>query len=139
MPRTAKKDPNLKPGKPLKSANLSDRAAIAWDRLVGQLEGAQIQLTTAHSPLLTLAATLSADIAQAWEVVKEEGAYITNRKTGAVQEHPASKKLDALRRDYIKVLTCLGTRAVAAPPHDAGPSLEDILSGNGEWRHESQS
>jgi phage terminase small subunit len=132
MPRTVKKDPNLKPGKPEKPVNLSARAAVAWDRLVSQLESAQIQLTTAHSSLLSIASTLSADIADAWEVVKEKGAYVTNHKTGAVQEHPASKKLDALRRDLIKVLTCLSVRAVPAPPPDAGPSLEDILSGKAE-------
>jgi phage terminase small subunit len=128
MPRTVRKDHDLKPGKPAKSTNLSDRAAFAWDRLVDQLESAHIQLSTAHSPLLTLAATLSADIAEAWEVVKKEGSYITNRKTGAVQEHPASKKLDALRRDYIKVRVTLGTRAVAAPPPHEGPTLEDLLN-----------
>jgi|SRR5580700_168759 phage terminase small subunit len=128
MPRTVRKDTNLKPGKPEKPANLSARASIAWNRLVSQLEGAQIQLTTAHSSLLSIASTLSADIADSWETVKENGAYITNKKTGAVQEHPASKKLDALRRDLIKVLTCLSVRAVPAPPPDNGPSLEDILS-----------
>lgn len=128
MPRTVKKDANLKPGKPEKPVNLSARAAIAWDRLVSQLKGAQIQLTTAHSSLLSIASTLSADIADAWEVVRVKGAYITNTKTGAVQEHPASKKLDALRRDLIKVLVTLGTRAVPAPPPDNGPTLEDILN-----------
>jgi phage terminase small subunit len=132
MPRTVKKDANLKPGKPEKPVNLSPRAAVAWDRLVSQLEGAQIQLTTAHSSLLSIASTLSADIADAWETVKVKGAYITNAKTGAVQEHPASKKLDALRRDLIKVLTCLSVRAVPAPPPNNGPSLEDILSGKAE-------
>jgi phage terminase small subunit len=130
MPRTVRKDANLKVGKPVKPVNLSNRAAIAWDRLVSQLEDAQIQLTTAHSSLLSIAATLSADIADAWETVKEKGAYITNKKTGAVQEHPASKKLDALRRDLIKVLVTLGTRAVAAPPPDNGPTLEEILNSN---------
>jgi phage terminase small subunit len=129
MPRTVKQDANLKPGKPEKPVNLSDRAAIAWDRLVSQLEGAQIQLTTAHSSLLSIASTLSADIADAWETVKAQGAYITNKKTGAVQEHPASKKLDALRRDLIKVLTCLSVRAVPAPPKHEGPTLEDVLNG----------
>ena len=128
MPRTVKKDANLKAGQPLKPANLSDRAAIEWDRLVSELGAAQIQVSTAHRALLSLAATIAADIAQAWEVVKAEGAYITNKKTGAVQEHPASKKLDALRRDYVKVLTTLGTRAVAAPEPDKGPTLEDILN-----------
>jgi phage terminase small subunit len=129
VPRTVKRDANLKPGKPEKPVNLSARAAIAWDRLVSQLEAAQIQLTTAHSSLLSIASTLSADIADAWEVVRVKGAYITNPKTGAVQEHPASKKLDALRRDLIKVLVTLGTRAVAAPPPDNGPTLEDLLKG----------
>jgi phage terminase small subunit len=62
-------------------------------------------------------------------VVKVEGAYITNKKTGVVQVHPASKTLNELRRDYIKVLTALGTRAVAAPPPENGPTLEDILNG----------
>jgi len=42
---------------------------------------------------------------------------------------PLSKRLDALRRDYIKVLKCFGTRATPAPPPDNGPSLEDLLNG----------
>jgi phage terminase small subunit len=130
MPRTAKQDANLKPGTPLKPGNLSDRAAREWDRLTSELEGAQIQVSTAHRALLSLAATIAADIGQAWEVVKKEGAYITNKKTGAVQVHPASKTLNELRRDYIKVLTALGTRAVAAPPPNNGPSLEDLLNGD---------
>jgi phage terminase small subunit len=128
MPRTAKKDPNLKPGQPLKPSNLSDRAAREWDRLTSELEGAHIQVSTAHRALLSLAATIAADIGQAWEVVKAEGAYITNKKTGVLQVHPASKTLNELRRDYIKVLTALGTRATAAPPPADGPSLEEILS-----------
>jgi phage terminase small subunit len=128
MPRTVKKDANLQPGKPVKPDNLSDRASTAWDRLTDQLEAAHIQVTTAHSPLLTLAATIAADISKAWEVVKKEGEYSTNRKTGVAQVHPASKRLDALRRDYIKVLTALGTRAMAAPPPDNGPTLEELLS-----------
>jgi phage terminase small subunit len=132
MPRTAKKDPNLKPGKPLKPTNLSDRAALEWDRLTSELEGAHIQVSTANRPMLALAATIAADIAQAWEVVKEEGSYLTNKKTGVVQVHPACKMLNELRRDYIKVLTALGTRAVAAPPAHEGPTLEDILDGRAE-------
>ena len=128
MPRTVKKDPNLQPGKPLKPDNMSDRAAKEWDRLTAELETAHIQVSTAHRPLLSLAATIAADIAKAWEVVKAEGEYLTNRKTGVVQAHPASKRLDALRRDYIKVLTALGTRATPAPPLDNGPTLEELLS-----------
>jgi phage terminase small subunit len=132
MPRTAKLDKNLKPGQPLKSANLSDRAAREWDRLVGELAASQIQLSEANRPMLSLAATIAADIAAAWEVVKEEGQYLRNPKTGVTQLHPAAKMLNELRRDYIKVLAQLGARAVAAPPPDNGPSLEDILNGRAE-------
>lgn len=128
MPRTVRKDANLKAGTPQKSANLSARAALEWDRLVSVLTSSNIQVSESHAPLLSLAATISADIATAWEVLKTEGEYITNRKTGAVQEHPASKKLCALRRDYMKVLAMLGTRALPVPPKDEGPSLEDVLN-----------
>jgi phage terminase small subunit len=129
MPRTVRKDANLKAGQPAKPENLSARAAIEWDRLVSELGTAQIQVSTAHRALLSLAATIAADIAQAWEVVKAEGAYITNAKTGAVQVHPASKTLNELRRDYIKVLVTLGTRATPTPPPDNGPTLEEYLDG----------
>jgi phage terminase small subunit len=128
MPRTVRKDAHLKPGKPVKPDNLSARAAHEWDRLTGELESAQIQITTAHRTLLVLAATLAADIAKAWDTVKREGEYITNTKTGVVQAHPASKRLDALRRDYIKVLVTLGIRALPAEKLDEGPTLDEMLN-----------
>lgn len=131
MSRTAKKDPNLKPGQPLKSENLSARASAEWDRLTGELAASQIQLSEANRPMLSLAATIAADIKDCWETVKEDGRYLTNKKTGVVSLHPACKMLNELRRDYIKVLAQLGARAVAAPPVDNSPSLEDILSGKG--------
>jgi len=44
--------------------------------------------------------------------------------------HPASKRLDALRRDYIKVLAMLGLRAaVAAPDEEHEQTLEEFLNG----------
>lgn len=129
MPRTVKKDTNLQPGKPLKPSNLSVRASTEWDRLTGELESAQIQVTAAHRSPLSLAATIAADIADAWDVVKEEGAYSLNVKTGAVQAHPASKRLDTLRRDYIKVLAMLGLRtAVAGQDPTKEETLEDLLN-----------
>jgi P27 family predicted phage terminase small subunit len=128
MPRTVRKDSNLQPGKPAKPEHLSALASKEWDRLTSELETASIQVTTAHRALLSIAATLSADIRQAWETVKREGQYITNKKTGAVQEHPASKKLDALRRDLLKALVTLGMRATPAPPPNEGPTLEDVLN-----------
>ena len=78
MPRTVKHDRNLKPGKPVKPENLSERAAQEWDRLTTELEGSQIQVTTAHRTLLVLAATIAADIAKVWDTVRREGEYVTN-------------------------------------------------------------
>jgi phage terminase small subunit len=129
MPRTVKTDPNLKPGAPLKPANLSARAYAEWDRLISELAASQIQVSAAHRAPLSLAATIAADIASAWARVQANGAYQTNLKTGAITEHPASKKLDALRRDYIKVLVMLVLRtAVAAPERSKEVSLEDFLN-----------
>lgn len=129
MPRTVKTDENLKPGKPVKSGNLSERASAEWDRLTGELEAAGIQVTTAHRTLLSNAATIAADIAEAWEIVERDGAYTENTKTGAIQAHPASKRLDALRRDYLKVLVMLGLRAAVAGKSDKKErSLEDVLN-----------
>lgn len=128
MPRTVKKDTNLKPGKPLKPSNLSARASIEWDRLTGELEAAHIEVTPAHRSPLSLASTIAADIADAWAAVEADGAYIEG-KAGLIA-HPASKRMDALRRDYIKVLSMLGLRtAVAKPNEDGGQSLEDLLKG----------
>ena len=128
MPRTVRKNAHLKPGKPVKPDNLSARAAHEWDRLTAELENAQIELTMAHRTLLVLAATLQADIAKAWDVVKREGEYLTNPKTGVVQAHPASKRLDALRRDYLKVLVTLGIRTLPAEKPDDGPTLDELLN-----------
>jgi phage terminase small subunit len=129
MPRTVRSDHNLKPGKPVKPENLSERAAQEWDRLTTELESSQIQVSTAHRTLLVLAATIAADIAKAWDTVKHEGEYVTNPKTGVLQSHPASKRLDALRRDYLKVLTQLGLRALPASDTKPGPTLQDLLNG----------
>src|SRR5258707_14147243 len=97
MPRTVRKDPNLKPGKPLKPTNLSDRAALEWDRLTCELDSAHIEVSSAHRTLLSLAGTIAAEIAKAWDTVKREGENRTSEKTGPVQAHPARKRRDARR------------------------------------------
>jgi phage terminase small subunit len=89
----------LKAGIPAKSNGLSPRASAEWDRLVAELGSSGIQISKAHRTLITLAATIAADIADAWQSVKRDGAYIPNEKTGVMQAHPAAKRLDALRRD----------------------------------------
>jgi P27 family predicted phage terminase small subunit len=130
MPRTVKKDANLQKGMPVKPTTLSKRASGQWDRLVGELTRARIQLTEAHRAVLTLAATIAADIAASWESIEKDGAYQLNKKTGVMQEHPAAKRMDALRRDYMKALTMLGLRAMVAEPEQGkGPTLADILNG----------
>jgi len=54
----------------------------------------------------------------------------SHAKTGEPKEHPAAKRMDALRRDYLKALTMLGLRAsVAQPEEDKTETLEDILNG----------
>jgi phage terminase small subunit len=130
MPRTVKTDPNLKAGSPTKPANLSPQASREWDRLTGELERARIHVSEAHRATLSLAATIAADITASWKVIEVEGLYWTNRKTGEPKEHPAAKRMDALRRDYLKALTMLGLRAsVAEPEEDKIESLEEALSG----------
>lgn len=119
----------LTPGAPEKPDNLSPRASAAWDRIVGELTASNIQVSPAHRALISLAATTAADIAEAWETVQEEGTYITNAKTGGVQAHPASKRLDMLRRDYVKVMSLIGLRAAVNGGSVEGPTLTDLLNG----------
>jgi phage terminase small subunit len=127
MPRTVKKDKNLAPGQPKKPGNLSERAGAEWDRLVGELSAAHIQVTPAHRTPLSLASTIAADIADAWAAVKRDGAYIETKS--GLAAHPASKRLDALRRDYIKVLSMLGLRtAVATPGESKEETLDELLN-----------
>jgi len=119
---------SLRPGTPDKPSGLSPRASVEWDRLVQELQDAGLQVTVAHRAPLTLASTIAADIKSDWAVIQAEGAYLTNRKTGAVQAHPAVKRMDALRRDYIKVLGMLGLRsAVSGEKAGETDELADIL------------
>jgi P27 family predicted phage terminase small subunit len=131
MPRTVRKDSNLNPGEPVKPTHLSAQASREWDRLTEELKKARVHVTAAHRATLTLAATIAADIAVSWKIIEGEGLYWTNKKTGEPKEHPAAKRLDALRRDYLKALTMLGLRAsVAEPEKYEGQTLEEMLSGD---------
>lgn len=98
-------------GVPAKPSGLSKAAAAAWDFIAKELIESGIQLSKAHRSLLETAATLTADIEDARETVETEGAYIENSKTGVMQMHPAARRLDSLRRDYIKVMSLLGMRS----------------------------
>lgn len=121
---------DLQPGSPTKPRGLSASAALEWDRLTSELSEAGILITVAHRAAMTLAATIAADIKSDWAVLQNDGVYDLNAKTGTMQAHPAVKRMDALRRDYIKVLALLGLRAaVSGGTTPGGETLDDILNG----------
>lgn len=124
---TSKPRPELTAGQPVKPPGLSALASIEWDRLIGELSEAGILITVAHRAPLTLASTIAADIKEAWAAVQKDGEYI-QAKAGLVA-HPATKRIDSLRRDYIKVLGMLGLRAAVSGDATAEQTLEDILNG----------
>lgn len=62
----------MTPGAPEKPGNLSPRAAHEWDRLVAELDASSIHVSKAYGTLTLLAATIAADPAEAWEVIKRE-------------------------------------------------------------------
>ena len=119
---------SVRPGMPKKPEHLSEQAAREWDRLVQEIADAGIEVTVAHRAPLTLAATIAADIKRDWEEIQREGAY-SNSPKGGIQAHPAVKRMDALRRDYIKVLSVIGLRPAQQAERGDGPSLAEMLEG----------
>jgi hypothetical protein len=128
MPRTVRVDKNLVPGHPTIPVSLSPGAAAHWYRLAAEIGTAGILLSTAHGSALALAAGIADDLDTCRAVVLVDGAFI--KKGGALEQHPASKRIDALRRDYLKVLSMLGIRAaVASAPIDEDETLDEMLDG----------
>lgn len=117
-------------GTPAKPSNLSDRAGLEWDRLTRELERAGIQVSPAHRAPLELAATIAADIYSDRAALDEGGTYSENLKTGALQIHPAAKRLDALRRDYLKALALIGLKPaeVAESSDDEEDEMADLIN-----------
>jgi|HubBroStandDraft_2_1064218.scaffolds.fasta_scaffold279395_1 hypothetical protein len=79
---------NMTPGRPAKPPGLTPRAAKEWDRIMTEIEAAQIQITPAHRSILELAANISADMLECLERIARDGEYITT-KAGLVA-HPFS-------------------------------------------------
>jgi P27 family predicted phage terminase small subunit len=125
MARMPKQD--MKPGMPDKPVNLSDRASKEWDKLATELAESNIRVSKAHRALIAQAATIAADIAEAWEIVQEEGPYLVNAKTSAVYAHPASRRLDRLRTEQVKLLSLIGLRAAVQEALPSARSLKDVL------------
>ena len=128
MGRSKKLDEALRTGNPTKPEGLSARAGMEWDRLLAEINSAGLQLTPAHRAAVSLAATIGADIAEAYAQIRDAGPYEHNKKTGCTQMHPAAKRIDALRRDYIKVLTVIGLRPGTSDGSPDGETLEDVLN-----------
>ncbi len=109
----------------LKPQGLSPNASAQWDRLSAELTTSGVALTSAHRAPRTLASTIAADITTDWKELQAEGTYSVGKN--GIQIHPAAKRLDALRRDYLKVLAVL-IRGVTIVPN--ANSLEDFLNSN---------
>jgi phage terminase small subunit len=118
---------NMTPGRPGKPPGLSKEAGVEWDRLITDLEESNIQIAKAHGRLIVQAAQIAADLTEAAAASKKDGPYYLNRNTGAVMLHPATRRLDSLRRDYVKVLSLLGLRSAVSAPPEKGKSIEDLL------------
>lgn len=117
----------ITPGQPAKPPGMTKAAAHEWDRLIEGLAVSNITIAKAHGWLVEQAALIAVDIAEAAEHVKTNGPYYLNRSTGAQMLHPAARRLDSLRRDYVKVLSLLGLRSAVGGAPDLGKSLDDIL------------
>jgi phage terminase small subunit len=128
MARPRKQSTAPKAGLPVKPAGLSALAGIEWDRLISEIERSGIQVTPAHRGLITAAATIAADIKTDWAELEREGQYHNSPK-GGIMAHPALKRMDALRRDYIKVMSAIGLRPGVNSEPDKGTSLADVLNG----------
>lgn len=116
----------MTPGRPAKPPGITKAAGAEWDRIVTDLLESNITIAKAHGRLITQAALIAVDIADASKTVSEKGPYYKNPNTGAILLHPATRRLDSLRRDYVKVLSLLGLRSAVAAPND-NSSLDDML------------
>ena len=120
---------NMTPGQPAKPPDMTKAAAREWTRLLRELTDSGIRVAKAHGRLIETAANIVADMEEAADTLtKNKGAYYLNRNTGAIMIHPAARRIDGLRRDYVKVLSLLGLRsAVGDGLPDKGKSMDDIL------------
>jgi phage terminase small subunit len=98
---------------------------------MNEITRAGIQVTPAQRAPLALASTIAADMAEAYDEIKDTGAYELNEKTGATQLHPAAKRFDALRRDLLKALAQIGLRPGTSTEAADGETLEDVLARTG--------
>ena len=118
---------NMKPGIPAKPPGMSKAAAAEWDSIARDIQDSNISVTKMHGRLIELAAKIAVDIEAAAKKVDADGPYYLNKNTGAVMLHPATRRLDSLRRDYAKVLSALGLRTAMAGALGKGNSLDELM------------
>jgi P27 family predicted phage terminase small subunit len=92
---------------PEKPTGLSAGAARQWDRLVDEMDRSGIVLIPAYRAAIVQAATLQADLAVAWEIIKRDGRYTTS-KTGVMKTHPAVDDTMRLNEKLSRALWQLG-------------------------------
>jgi phage terminase small subunit len=125
----------VNPGTPVKPEGLSERAGFYWDQLLGQLVDSGVMLVIGDATLITLGATVKADLEVSWAAVQEGGRYLTNVKSGAVKLNPAVDDCNRLSERLQKILWQLnlsprsrGNPPVAPKKEDDEQSLEDFLN-----------
>lgn len=119
---------NTTPGLPAKPQGLPKPVCTEWDRIIRDLTESNIRVAKAHGRLILQAAQIAVDIVDAQTTITlNKSPYYLNKNTGAIMLHPATRRLDTLRRDYIKVLSLLGLRSAVLGPAEASKSMEDIL------------
>jgi hypothetical protein len=124
---------NMTPGLPAKPPGMTKPVIAEWDRLVTDILESNIQIAKAHGRLIDLAARIAVDITAAEAALTENtGPYYLNKNTGAIMLHPAARRVDGLRRDYVKVLSLLGLRSAVSAGVPEGKTMDDVLDGDGD-------
>jgi len=120
-------------GCPNKPANLSAEASAEWDLLVGELSELGV-ISEVDRAAIEMAARYAGYFAEAAEDVQKHGLTVAT-KTGAKANPSIRARDDAarIRKTYLEALglTPASRSRVSTPEPDSGPSLEDILDGDG--------
>lgn len=143
MPRPKKQVKQLTPGMPEKPAGLSTDAARNWDRIVSEMQESGIVLIPAYRAAIVQAATIQADLENAWQDIRENGRYIVS-KTGVKKINPAVEDTHKLNEKLSRALYALGITPkslggnVSTEPARKGRKLDLNLYLSGEMTPEEE-
>jgi hypothetical protein len=98
-----------------------------WDRLVDEMDRSVIVLIPAYRAAIVQAATLQADLAVAWEIIKRDSRYTTS-KTGVMKTHPAVDDTMRLNEKLSRALWQLGITPRSPKADVALPDGPDELA-----------